>query len=246
MARYPAYANVYEVLKKEIIEGDFAIGSLLPTEPELEKRFHVSRTTVRKAVELLSQEGFVRARQGRGTEVLDNRTKQNLNVVTSISETLRKKGYDVRPKSIYIDKVLATAHIAKDLGVSTEDLVVRVQRIELADGVPIAIMKNYLKPEMVPGIELHVEEIHSLYQFLEERYRICIDSAHDRISAKSADFTEAEMLNVMPGTALLYMKRVCYQDKVPVCVDRLSLLGERYEFEIEMTGRYREELTHGI
>lgn len=240
MARYPAYASVYEVLKKEIIEGDFAIGALLPPEPELEKRFRVSRTTIRKAVELLSQDGFVQARQGRGTEVLDNKTKQNLNVVTSISETLKKKGFIVKPRSIYIDRVPASPHIAKDLGVREEEEVIRVQRVELANGIPIAIMKNYLKPMMVPGIELHAKEISSFYEFLEERYHICIDSAHDRISARTADFTEAEMLQVTPGTALLYMKRVCYQDKTPVCVDRLSLLGDRYEFEVTMSGRFKE------
>lgn len=241
MARYPAYAKVYEVLKKEIIDGDFAIGDLLPTEPELEKRFQVSRTTVRKAVDLLSREGFLQAKQGRGTEVLDNRTKQNLNVVTSISETLRKKGYEVAPKSIYIDRVPAPPHIARDLGIGAETEVVRVQRIELADGTPIAIMKNYLKPELVPAIEKHIGEISSLYHFLEERYKIQINSAHDRISARTADFTEAEMLDVTPGTALLYMKRICYADNRPVCVDRLSLLGDRYELEVDMSGRYKEE-----
>lgn len=240
MARNPAYATVYDVLKKEIIEGDFAIGDLLPTEPELEKRFGVSRTTVRKAVDLLSREGFVQARQGKGTVVLDNRTKQNLNVVTSISETLRKKGYEVAPKSIYIDRIPASPHIAGDLGIEAGALVVRVQRIELADGKPIAIMKNYLKTEMVPGIEGHIGEISSLYHFLEERYGINIDSAHDRITARTADFTEAEMLNVTPGTALLYMKRVCCSNGIPVCVDRLSLLGDRYELEVDMTGRFKE------
>ena len=94
---------------------------------------------------------------------------------------------------------------------------------------------------MVPGIEQHISEIHSLYRFLEERYGIHIDSAHDRISARTADFTEAEMLNVTPGTALLYMKRVCCSNKIPVCVDRLSLLGDRYELEVDMNGRFKEE-----
>ena len=161
-------------------------------------------------------------------------------MVTSISETLRRKGYEVAPKSIYIDRIPATAHIARDLGIEQEAEVVRVQRIELADGKPIAIMKNYLKPEMVPGIEQHIGEIRSLYRFLEERYRIFIDSAHDRISARTADFTEAEMLGVTPGTALLYMKRVCCSDGTPVCVDRLSLLGDRYELEVDMNGRFKE------
>ena len=95
MARYPAYSMVYDTLKQEIIDGDIAIGELLPPEPELERRFQVSRTTVWKAVELLSRDGFVRAQQGKGTEVLNNKTKQNLNGVTSISETLRKRGCTV-------------------------------------------------------------------------------------------------------------------------------------------------------
>ena len=134
MLKSPAYAKIYDVLKREIMEGELAIGELLPPEPELEKRFNVSRTTIRRAVELLSRDGFVQAQQGRGTHVLDYKTKQNVNTVTSISETLRSKGYEVKPKSMYIDIVPASAHIAEDLKIKEGEMVARVQRIQLADG----------------------------------------------------------------------------------------------------------------
>ena len=237
MIKMPAYASVYNILKREIMDGDIPVGSLLPPEPELEKRFSVSRTTVRRAVELLSQEGLVKAQQGRGTEVLDNRTRQNLNMVTSMSETLTKKGYTVRAKSIYVDIVPASAHIASDLDLNEGDLVARVQRIQLADGQPIALMKNYIPSYMVPGIEKQAEHISSLYKFLEERYNIDIESAKDRISARSADFSEAQMLEVPVGKALLYMRRVCFSGGRPVCADRISIVGDKYELEASMIGR---------
>ena len=54
-AKIPAYQRVYNALKARILEGDYGVGELLPSEPELERQFGVSRTTVRKAVENLSR-----------------------------------------------------------------------------------------------------------------------------------------------------------------------------------------------
>lgn len=233
----PAYAVVYEVLKREIMDGEIPVGSLIPSEPELEKRFSVSRTTIRRAVELLSRDGLVKAQQGRGTQVLDSKTSQNLNMVTSVSETFRNRGYEVRPKAMHIDIVPSSPHIAQDLAIEEGEPVARIQRIQLANELPVAIMKNYIPAYMVPGIERQAEHINSLYMYLEERYRISIESAKDRISARNANFNEAQMLEIPVGSALLYMRRVCYAKGRPVCADRLSIIGDKYELEISMTGR---------
>ncbi|MEA5011950.1 MAG: GntR family transcriptional regulator [Angelakisella sp.] len=233
----PAYAQVYNTIKREIMEGEYPIGSLLPPEPVMEKRFGVSRTTIRRAMDLLSRDGFIKAQQGFGTQVLDYKTRQNLNVITSVSETLRRKGHIVEPRSMYIDIVNPGAQILQELNLQESDKVARVQRIQIADGKPLAIIKNYISAVRVPGIEQHVDEIHSLYQYLEDRYNIVIESAHDSISARSADFAEAQMLEVPVGSALLCMKRVCYSGSQPICADRLSILGDRYELEVNMVGR---------
>ena len=87
-------------------------------ELELQKRFRVSRTTVRKAVELLSKEGRVDAMQGRGTEVLDFKAIQNLQYVTSFSETLSEKGFSVRYRDITVDLVSAPKRVVGELKIS--------------------------------------------------------------------------------------------------------------------------------
>jgi GntR family transcriptional regulator len=216
MGLKPAYARMYDALKKDIYNGEYAVGDLLPAEPELEKRFNVSRTTVRRAVDLLSREGLVSAKQGRGTQVLDYKTTQNLNTVSSISETLRQKGYEITSKGMQIDITGASHSVAKQLGINDGDKLVRIQRIQLADGKPVAIMRNFILPEKVPGIEKYVNKFSSLYEFLEERYSINIDSARDSISARCADFDEAAMLSVELGSAILYMRRITFEDGVPV------------------------------
>ncbi len=232
-----AYVTVYEVLKREVIDGELPIGSIIPSEPDLEKRFGVSRTTVRRAVDLLTREGFVLPQQGRGTKVLDYKTSQSLNKVTSLSETLRRKGFIVDTKNANIVIKPASASIAEDLGINANELVVCMNRITLADGKPIAIMKNYIPAIMVPGIETHAEDITSLYQHLSDRYKIYIESAVDKISAKNASKEEANLLNVPVNSALIYLRRVCFSKGRPACADRISILGDNYEFEINMMGR---------
>lgn len=239
MSRLPAYMVMHDILKNDIQNGTYLVGGFLPTETEMEKIFKVSRTTVRRATELLQKEGLVEIKQGRGTMVLDSRTHQDLNRVTSVTESLRRKGYKVTTKSMFIDTIPATEKLAKELQILPGDLLARVQRIQLADEKPVAVMKNYIPYEMVPGIEHKTTEFTALYQFLENKYQIEIETAKDKIYAKAADFTESELLGVSPGTALLCIHRVCYKDEKPVCVDRVSILGDQYELEISMHGRYK-------
>ncbi len=236
----PAYTVVYKVLKREITDGDYPIGSLIPAEPELEKRFSVSRTTVRRAVDLLAREGYLLAQRGLGTVVLDYKTKQNLNVITSMSTTLRKRGFKVEANNIEITIIPCPKRVAVDLNMQEGEEVAKVERVLFADGVPIAILKNYIPAYTVPNIVARKDEIESLYAFLEERYNFKIDSANDRISARNADNEEAKKLDVALGTSLLYMRRVCYSQNKPIIADRVSVVGDRYELEVTMLGREQQ------
>ncbi|ERI89874.1 UbiC transcription regulator-associated domain protein [Clostridiales bacterium oral taxon 876 str. F0540] len=239
MSKLPVYMVMHDALKEDIQRGKYLVGELLPTEPELEKIFNVSRTTVRRAMELLRQEGIVEIKQGKGTSVVDFRAKQDLNKVTSVTESLRRKGYIVRTKSMYIDTIPASEKLAEELQVDVGKLIARVQRIQLANERPIVIMKNYIPYDKVSGIEEYTDKFSGLYEFLEKQYNIEITNASDKIYAKSADFTESEMLNVPPKTALLCIRRICYNHDKPVCVDQISVLADHYELEVSMSGRYK-------
>ncbi len=63
------YLQVYNVLSQALAEGTLDTHGVLPSEPELARRFHVSRTTIRRALSRLAAEGIIERRRGSGTFV---------------------------------------------------------------------------------------------------------------------------------------------------------------------------------
>ena len=236
-AAIPRYLRVYGSLKAQVEGGDFKRGDFLPAEQELQKLFNVSRTTVRKAVEMLAQEGFLSIRQGRGTEVLDFKATQKLQYVTSFSETMREKGFTVRSRDIILDFIAAPRRIAADMRLEADTRLVRIQRVILANGKPIAIMVNYLLPELVPGIEKRIGAMKSLYAFLEAEYNVVIDAATDFISAKAASVAEAGKLEISEQSPLLVMKRITYSRGQPIEVAVSHIVADRYEYCVQCKNR---------
>lgn len=233
----PAYRTIYRAIKSDILKGVYPISGFLPKESELEEMYHVSRTTVRKAVKLLSQEGLLEVRQGCGTKVCDYKAKQDYNHVTSVTESLRKKGFTVTTASMMIDHIEASGDLAEELQVPSGEKIARVQRLQLADGAPVTIMENYIPYCLVPEIEMHQGKFVALYEFLEDTYQLKVDSTKDRIFAASATFMESQILHIEPKEALLVVHRICYYQEKPVCVDHVRIVGSQYEVEIRGRGR---------
>jgi len=73
--KLPLYVEIYEKIFKLINEGIYPIGSKLPSEPELSKMMNVSRMTLRQALGLLKEDGYIDTIHGQG-----NFIKQNVNV----------------------------------------------------------------------------------------------------------------------------------------------------------------------
>lgn len=239
MKNAPAYIKVYNRLKNEITKGTYPIGSFLPRECELEEIYQVSRTTVRNAVKMLVKDGMVEVRQGCGTRVLEHKAIQNFNKVTSVTESLEKKGYKVTTSDMMIDVIKADKQLADELGIAEKTSVARIQRLQLADDEPVTLMENYIEYAKVPGIEEFQNQFVALYRFLEQKFGLQIDATKDRISAKQATFMEAQVLKTEPKEALLVIHRVSYFQNRPVSVDHVRVIGNKYE--IEISGKERSK-----
>lgn len=237
MANIPAYRRVYTQLKREIKDGIYKPGMLLPTESEIEEQFSVSRTTVRKAIGLLANDGYIKPKQGKGTEVIDFSTTQRLNYLTSVTETLKEKGYNITTRGMHINRVKAPDFVAEALEIPADTIVFMVQRVQIASNQPISIMVNYLKENVVPDLDHHSGNFTGLYEFLEKQYDIILQSAWERISAVNADFTESQILQIPVGAALLCSRRVSYTQQGPIEYGITKVVGDRYEYSIYLQGR---------
>lgn len=236
-SKIPRYLWVYNAVKRQIEDHKYSPGDRLPAEPELEKQYNVSRTTIRKALELLASQGFIHIQQGSGTRVLDFRTTQKLQFVTSFSETLRERGFDVTQRVLSIETVRPSPSIAEILSLPDSREVVKLSRITLVSGVPIAIMTNYLFPEMVPNFPDKARDMKSLYELLETEYNIFIDAATDYISAAAADGEAASLLNIQPGEPLLVVRRISYRRGQPIEYAVLRIIAEKYEYSMHTKDR---------
>lgn len=229
-----AYQQVYESLSKKIVSGSYPIGSLLPSEPALEKIYKVSRITIRRAVDMLTINGFVKKQQGIGTIVLDYCATQNLNRITSFVQTLENSGYVVEYKKCEITTMEADEKLSDILQIPVGSKVARIHRVVLASGVTIAIINNYIAYDNVPEIEKFVNKFSSLYKLLEDQYFIKFDISQDSLSARAADESLAEELNVPVGFPILCDKRKALFKGKCLSYDTSFSRGDMHSFNITL------------
>lgn len=235
MARVPLYREVREGLL-ERMKGMRA-GELIPTEPELEQEFGVSRATVRRAVETLVADGYLARRQGRGTHVRDRPETQDVGRVYSWTDEMRSRGVETSSSHLVIRRETAGRRVAEELGIKSEDPVVVISRVRHARGTPIAIMVNFLDERAVPGLVERGLHQDSLYDELAEAYGLQLVAGEETIRARDATPVEAALLDIEEGASVLNVRRRTVDGRdVPVEVVDMVARGDRYQYHALLTG----------
>lgn len=237
MKKIPSYQIVYQELKTRIKNEVYPVGTLLPTESELEKMFHVSRTTIRKAINMLSQEHYLEVKQGYGTTVLNPSTSQKLNHITSISETLAAKGYDVSTRGISLERIAAPSKVAKLFRIRAEEPVYYLQRVQYINHSPLALITNYLKLSEFPDLEKHLPITEGLYHLLETEYHTTLKEADECISAVAANFMESQILQIPLNAPLLCSERTTYSESGAFEYVISKLIADKYTYTVHLEGR---------
>jgi len=234
----PLYYQVKEDLLGKISSGVFKVGEAIPPEQELQEMYKVSRITIRRAIQELVLEGFLKTRQGLGTFVSRPKVKQNLNYITSWAETMTGRGMRPETKSILITEEKAPLFVAKQLGINPGDKVHKVERLRYAEEEPVCIMTNYLHPGVTPGLVQEGLMGESLYETLEKRYNVKIARAVETVEATAARAKESKLLGVRRGSPLLVVTRVTYDENDrPFEVVIASNRADKYAYTVNLVGR---------
>jgi GntR family transcriptional regulator len=136
-----------------------------------------------------------------------------------------------------VEFVPAPRRIAEDLRVETGARLAKIERTTNANDAPIALMTNYLLPELVPGIERRIGGMISLYSFLEGEYNLSLETAMDFISAREAASAEARKLQVPDGSPLLVVRRVPFSGGRPIESALLLIVADKYEYCVPLKER---------
>jgi GntR family transcriptional regulator len=206
--RTQLYFQLYDILLKQISSGQYKPGELLPTENELIRRYCISRVTVRRAMDMLMNDGLIVKRRGYGTYVEPKKVEQTMKRVLHFSEEMRKKGYSTSTDMLSNEMLPASKQIAEALGIAEGTPMVRVMRLRYANGMPLCLESAHLVYERCPEVYDTDFSTDSLRMFLKTHYDIEWATARQRIYAINADAKLASRLQVKEFSAVIYIERV--------------------------------------
>jgi GntR family transcriptional regulator len=238
MSGIPLYVQVREKLRSEL--GQMEPGEPIPTEAELEKKFRVSRITVRRALEDLVAEGLLVRQQGRGTFVQRPKLTHELGLITSWTDQLRRLGFSPKTSHRKVQLEIPLAHVAEALCLPGGEQVIRLQRVRLASREPISYMINYLPTRLLPGFAERKFQQESLYEVLDQEYGLVPAVAVDTVGTRPASEEEMDALRIDRNAPVLSVRRVSYlADGTPLELTIVASRGDRYQYQATVGGATR-------
>lgn len=207
----PKYENAYRVILGRLKAGLYPIGGRMPTESELAKHFDVSRVTIRRALDMLVQDGYVESKQGSGYKVLTISPASDT-CLTSFTDAMLRAGKEPTSRFVSLDHFPPGAAEISNLPDEMQtDEITRVVRLRLVDGKPSMLVMTYaprelLKdataadfPERGPG--------QSILRILNGRFDLDWSAACEDISPVLTDTHMAKTFEIEVGQPLL--KQTC-------------------------------------
>lgn len=230
------YYQLYSQLFQSIYSGEYKIGDMMPTENSLAENLHVSRATVRSAMEMLVHEGMIKRQRGKGSVVISNTPKSALNHVVSYA---RKNDIDegtVYNKLLYLNIEKGLLDINNDLHLDKKAEIIHMERIHYMNEESCYLVVNYFEKAFVPDIMNHDFSKESLRALLKSHYGILWDSATQEIYCIPADDEKAIQLNIQKSSPLMLVKRISYdKNNIPREVVYTYYRADLYHLEIKLS-----------
>lgn len=227
----PLYTEIAGVLVDEIKTGTYPLGSRLPSETALMRRFACSRNTVRSAMAKVSEIGLISTRRGSGSYV----TKpagiiHSLNSLRSISQVIRDLGFTPGMTKVSLGPAVnPRPDIQAFLGT---DSIWRLRRVTTASGTPFSINDSWFSREVGEHLDLKsLIKGGSLYMQITRSIGHPIEEAADYIGADMATPLQAKLLEIAPGEPLLSICRYAHDTSHrPIEVSHSAARGDMYRY----------------
>ncbi|MFC3928919.1 GntR family transcriptional regulator [Streptococcus caprae] len=228
----PAYIKIHDAIKKDIENGQWAIGERLPSERDMADEFAVSRMTLRQAVTLLVEEGVLERRIGSGTYVASRRVQEKMRGTTSFTEIVNSQGKTPSSKLISYQRQLASETECQNLQLESKEYVIRMERIRYADNLPLVYEVASIPEKLIRNFNKTEITEHFFQTMRGHGYEI--GKSQQTIYAKSASERVANYLEINKGHAILALTQISYlSDGLPFEYVRSQYVGDRFEFYLE-------------
>jgi DNA-binding GntR family transcriptional regulator len=228
----PKYAQVVAEIQRRIESGEYAPGTLLPSEHQLVDSFDVSRPTIVKALSALRQDGWIDTQQGKGSFVRGRPALSGAERTRPAQNILELPETTLSGKLIQAGVKLAPEYVTTLLGLEPGAKAFLRQRLLEDGGDPVELASLWLPLDIAKDTDLASAELlgESIRQHLQARKKVRLDHAVERISARKPTGEEAGLLEVAADAPVLNVIVTAYDAaSEPVHVTDIVLPGDRHE-----------------
>lgn len=215
----PAFMQVEQDLRRQILSGTIPAEGRLPRETELAAAYGVSRMTVRRSLEGLEADGLIRRLHGLGTIATPPGAPVavDLSSMFSIAEQIRRQGQE--PRTVVDVQTIATPTplIREALRLDGAETATVLRRIRFADARPVLINTSWMPTRKFPGLDRAELIDGSLWKTLATSYATTPASTDEHFELVKASADEARLLHVEEGDTLIRVTGTTFDTEgVPV------------------------------
>ena len=248
LARVPVYQQLHELLRGLIGQGEYRAGDKFPAEREIAERFQVSRVTANKSIASLVTEGVLEFRPGVGTFVRAAGMDYDLRSLMSFTRKAELGGKLPTTKVLRWQTIPAgdcAVVVGEALAVGPTESVHFVERLRLADGVPLILERRHIVAAHCPRLTKR-QLTGSLYTLFTEHFGLKLTGATQSLRATNLDTADAANLGVPAGTAALWIRATGFCQHGPLWFEDTLYRGDRYEFHNAIGSEQRSKPARGV
>jgi GntR family transcriptional regulator len=241
----PLHRQIYMVVRENIVSGQWAAGSAIPTEEALRERFGVSRVTVRRALADLASHALIERRHGLGTFVSERLPLRRPDPTLSMLDGLKKSAAETSVEVLHVRHEVPPPLVARQLQLMPSGEAVHALRLRRIDKVPVMLTDAWVPERLGRRLTAASLAKRPLYELIEAQ-KVTFGLVVQSISAESADPFKARALDVQVGSPIISLVRLIHDtEQRPVLHIAAYLVPERSRILMEIPGHEMNTLTGG-
>ena len=226
------YVEIYHAILKSIQANEYQENFPLPSERYLCEKYHVSRSTIRQALNLLQESGVVYTVHGNGSFIKPRIYNQPLGSFYSFTDTLKQNNILIKNEIVGYELMPCTASLARKIACPAGTMFHKLTRLRSAKEYPLMIENTYLPQNRFIKLDIDALSHGSLYEYLAKKYDFHVDNATETFQAVMPRADERTLLNISATTPCILLERFSYEDECLIEYTKSIVRGDKYSFSV--------------
>ncbi len=204
----PLYAQLEEILRTKIGQGEWQPNQRVPSENELNKMYGLSRMTARGVLTKLVNDGVLFRVPGKGTFLAPQKIDAVSPAYGGVREQLESMGYETSTELLSIRLETPPVRVRDKLRLESGQPVYAIDRLRSVQGEPISLHHSYVPDHLAHGLDRYDTANEQLCVVLASHYGLTMKRVDEQLEATAASADEATLLQMRKGQPVLLLEDV--------------------------------------